>query len=146
MVDKLTLKIITPERIVLDEQVDEVVARAADGELAILPHHEPILTALSIDVLRWKAGREEETAAVIGGVMDVTGNEVTVLSDLAELDTEIDVARAHQRKERAEAEKLQKVDKLDVYLTEMAISKSIARLKAAELAKTRRRARQQPTE
>jgi len=139
MAAKLTLKIITPERIVLDQEVEQVSARAIDGELAILPDHEPLLTALAVDVVRWKLGREEHTAAVIGGVMDVSRNEVTVLSDTAELDTEIDETRAHQRKERAEAEKTQKVDKLDVYLTEMAISKSIARLKAAELGKSRRR-------
>jgi len=143
MADKLTLKIITPERIVLDQEVEQVSARAIDGELAILPDHEPLLTALGVDVIRWKMGREEHTAAVIGGVMDVNNNEVTVLSDMAELDTEIDEARAHQRKQRAEAEKIQKVDKLDVYLTEMAISKSIARLKAAELAKSRRRTGQE---
>ncbi len=141
MADKLTLKIITPERIVLDQEVEQVNARAIDGGLEILPNHEPLLTALAVDVIHWKTGREEHTAAVIGGVMDVNRNEVTVLSDMAELDTEIDEARAHQRKERAEAEKIQKVDKLDVYLTEMALSKSIARLKAAELAKSRRLSR-----
>lgn len=139
MADKLTLKIITPERIVTEQEVDEVVARAIDGELSVLPNHQPLLTALAIDVVRYKTGRDEMSAAVIGGVMDVVDNEVTVLSDLAELGTEIDEARAHQRKERAEAEKTQRTDNLDVYITEMAISKSIARLKAAELAKRRRR-------
>lgn len=139
MANKLTLKVITPERIVLDQEVDEVVVRAIDGELAVLPNHEPLLTALAIDVLRYKSGREEMTAAVMGGIMEVNNNEVTVLADLAELDTEVDEARAHQEKSRAEAEKTQKVDKLDLYLTEMAISKSIARLKAAEWSKRRRR-------
>jgi F0F1-type ATP synthase epsilon subunit len=61
------------------------------------------------------------------------------------MDTEIDEARAHQRKDRAEAEKIQRVDKLDVYLAEMALAKSIARLKAAELAKQRMRSRQRPS-
>ena len=142
MADKLTLKIITPERIVLDQQVDAVVARAIDGELSILPNHEPLLTALAIDVIRYKNEKEESTAAVMGGVMEVNQNEVTVLSDLAELDAEIDEAKAHQDKARAEAEKIQKVDKLDVYLSEMAISRSIARLKAAELSRRRRGGRE----
>ena len=139
MAEKLMLKIITPERIVTEQEVDEVVARAHDGELAILPNHQPLLTALTIDIVRYKRGREEMTAAVIGGVMDVSENEVTVLSDLAELGTEIDEARAHQRKQRAEAEKAQRADNLDVYITEVSISKSIARLKAAEFAKRKRR-------
>lgn len=141
MANKLTLKVITPERIVLDQEVDQVVAHAIDGELAILPNHEPLLTALAIDIIRFRSGPEEMTAAVIGGVMEVNNNEVTVLSDLAELDTEIDEARAHQRKDRAEAEKIQRVDKLDIYLTEMAISKSIARLKAVEWSRRRRAGR-----
>lgn len=139
MANKLTLKLITPERIVLDEQVDQVVVRAVDGEMAVLPDHEPLLTALAIDIVRYTSNREEQTAAVMGGVMEVNRNEVTILADLAELDVEVDEARAHQRKARAEAEKTQKSDKLDVYLSEMAISKSIARLKAAEFFKRRRR-------
>jgi F-type H+-transporting ATPase subunit epsilon len=139
MANKLTLKLITPERVVLDEQVDQVVVRAVDGELSVLPDHEPLLTALAIDIVRYKSDREEQTAAVMGGVMEVNRNEVTILADLAELDVEVDEARAHQSKARAEAEKTQKADKLDVYLSEMAISKSIARLKAAEFFKRRRR-------
>ena len=138
MANKLTLKVITPERIVLDQEVDQVVVRAIDGELAVLPGHQPLLTALAIDVLRYKEGKDEMTAAVMGGVMEVNNNEVTVLADLAELDVEVDEAKAHQDKARAEAEKTQKADKLDLYLSEMAISRSIARLKAAEFSKRRK--------
>ncbi len=136
---KLTLKLITPERIVLDCQVDQVVVRAVDGELAVLPGHQPLLTALAIDILRYRVGSEEMLAAVMGGVMEVSGNEVTVLADLAELDAEIDETRAHQAKSRAEAERTQKADKLDLYLSEVAIAKSIARLKAAEWSKRKSR-------
>ncbi len=134
----LNLKVITPERIVLEQPVEQVTATAIDGELTILPDHEPIVTALAIDVLRYKVRGEEETIAVIGGAMEVQDNNVTIVSNLAELDTEIDEARAHQAKERAEAEKMQKTDKLDVYIVEMAISRAIARLKAVELSKRRR--------
>lgn len=138
----LNLKIITPERVVLEQAVDEVSARAIDGELSILPNHQPLITALAIDVLRYKVQGEENIAAVIGGLMEVGENQVTVLSDVAELDTEIDEARAHDAKARAEAEKTQKTDKLDVYLSEMAMSRAVARLKAAELSKQRRRKHQ----
>jgi F-type H+-transporting ATPase subunit epsilon len=138
MANTLMLRIITPERVVLEQEVDQVIARAIDGDLAILPNHQPLLTALDIDVLRFTADKQDHTAAVMGGIMEVNQNEVTVLSDLVELDTEIDEAVAHQEKERAEAEKTQKTDKLDVYVAEMAISRSIARLKAAELSRRRR--------
>jgi F-type H+-transporting ATPase subunit epsilon len=66
---------------------------------------------------------------------------VTVLSDLAELATEIDEARAKQAEERAKAETTQKVDKLDTQLAEMALSRAVARLKAVEIARERRRGR-----
>lgn len=134
----LNLKIITPERIVLDEPVEQVSARAIDGELTILPHHQPLITALAIDVLQYRNHDGEHIAAVLGGIMEVGENQVTVLSDVVELATEIDEAKAHDAKAQAEAEKIQKTDKLDVYLSEMAMSKAIARLKAAEISRQRR--------
>jgi F-type H+-transporting ATPase subunit epsilon len=148
----LTLKIITPERIVLDEKVEEVMAKAIDGEFAVLPGHEPLITALAIDVVRYKSGGVEHSAAVMGGLLEVgevpgstpsgagVSHErlVTILSDLAELDTEVDEAKAHEEREKAEAQKITKTDKIDVYLSEMAMSKAMARLKAAELGKRRR--------
>ena len=137
----LNLKIITPERIVLDTTVDQVTATARDGELSILPNHEPLVTALDIDVLRYTKSGEESIAAIIGGIMEVTNQEVTVLTDAAELDTEIDEARARQAKDRAEAEKTQKVDKLDTYVAELALSRAIARIRAVELAKQRKHMR-----
>jgi F-type H+-transporting ATPase subunit epsilon len=138
MAGTLTLKIITPDRIVLDTQVDQVTATAIDGQLSILPRHEPLITALAIDVLHYKVGGHEETAAVLGGLLEVGENVVTVLSDTADLGIEIDVAQANEAKSKAEAEKLQKTDKLEVYLGEMALSKAMARLKAAELTQRRR--------
>jgi len=137
----LGLKIVTPERIVLETQVDEVMARAVDGGLSILPGHEPLVAPLAIDVLRYRVGQDEDSAAIIGGLMEVQDDQVTILSDAAELDVEIDTARANQAKEKAEAEKTQKIDKLDTQLAELALSRAIARLKAAELAKIRRKGR-----
>lgn len=137
----LTLRIITPERIVLEEQVDEVTASAIDGELSILPGHQPLITALKPDVLRYIANKEDEFAAVMGGILEVKNNEVTVLSDVAELDREIDHARATQAKERAMAAATQKTDKLDVYVSEMAIGRAMTRLKAIEFREQRKRRR-----
>ncbi len=134
----LNLKIITPEKVVLDTSVDRVTATAIDGELTILPNHEPLITALAIDVLHYKKDSVEETVAVLGGLLEVGENSVTVLSDTADLATDIDVAQANEAKAKAEAEKTQKTDKLEVYLSEMALSKAMARLKAAEISRRRR--------
>lgn len=135
----LNLKIITPERIVYEAPVDQITAVAKDGELTILPGHEPLVTTLAIDIMRFKIKGEEEAAVVMGGILEVGLSEVTVMSDVAELDVEVDEVRAKQAKERAEAEKTQKTDKLEVYYTEMALSKAMARLRAAELGKLRKR-------
>jgi F-type H+-transporting ATPase subunit epsilon len=159
------LKIITPERIVLEAPVKKVTARAVDGELTILPDHEPIVTALAIDIVEFQGESSFDTAAVIGGVMEVKKGEdalkersareketkekeldniipdatyVTIVSNMAELDTEIDEARAKQAKDRLEAEKTQKTDKLEVQVAEMALSRAMARLKAVELTKRRK--------
>jgi len=135
----LNLKIITPERIVLEKQVDRIVAKSTEGELAILPGHEPLVTTLAVDVVRFDSGKEEEFAAIMGGILEVREDEVTVLSDVAELDAEIDEARAKSAADRARAEKMEKKENLDVYVTEMAISKAIARLRAVELRNRRRK-------
>ncbi|MBX9670245.1 MAG: hypothetical protein K2X93_21775 [Candidatus Obscuribacterales bacterium] len=153
------LQIITPERQVLDTEVTQVTATARDGELSILPDHEPLVTALGVDVLTYWEKGEPHTAAVIAGILEVSSNRsikphgkasegapltspgvvVTVLSDAAELATEIDEARAKQAKDRAEAEKTQRVDKLDTQLAEMALAKAITRMKAVQIARERKR-------
>lgn len=158
MAATFNFKIITPERIVLDTTVSQVTATARDGQLSILPHHEPLVTALGVDALKYWEGGEEKSAAIIGGVLEVANKQtampgddhaasaehdliVTVISDAAELGTEIDEARANQAKAKAEAETAQRADKLDTQVAELALSRAIARLKALEIAKERRRGR-----
>lgn len=141
MASKFKLNIITPERVVLETEAEKLTATAVDGELTILPNHEPLVTALGIDILRYTNNGVEESAAVIGGILEVNNEEVHVLSNVAELGVEIDLARANDAKARAEAEKTQKTDKLDTYLTEMALARAIARLKAVEFAQRRKKNR-----
>lgn len=150
MAGTFNLRIITPERIVLDTAVSQLTATARDGELSILPEHEPLVTALAVDALKYWEGGDEKSAAVIGGILEVSdkngriptgGMVVTVLSDAAELGTEIDEARAKQAKQRVEAEQIQKVDKLDTQLAEMALARAIARIRAVEIANKRGRHR-----
>ncbi|HMO23540.1 MAG TPA: ATP synthase F1 subunit epsilon [Candidatus Melainabacteria bacterium] len=129
MASKFKLNIITPERVVLETEAEK------------LPNHEPLVTALGIDILRYTNNGVEESAAVIGGILEVGNEEVHVLSNVAELGVEIDQARANEAKARAEAEKTQKTDKLDTYLTEMALARAIARLKAVEFAQRRKKNR-----
>ncbi len=136
MANYLNLKIVTPERIVCEAQINKIQATAIDGELVILPNHEPIVTALAINLVKFEnTNKEEHYLSVIGGILEVENNTVTILTDIAELDAEIDIVRANQAKERLEAQKLQtsiesrgKDTKLD-----LALMRAITRIKVHEL-------------
>jgi len=99
----LHLEVITPERKVYEDDVDMVIAPGSEGYLGILPHHAPLLTALGPGEFRVKKGGTEEVLAVFGGFMDVRSDRVTVLTEAAEHVEEIDVQRAQQARERAQA-------------------------------------------
>ncbi|HWP58901.1 MAG TPA: F0F1 ATP synthase subunit epsilon [Candidatus Acidoferrales bacterium] len=102
MADKLTLRVVTPTRLVLDEEVDEVTAAGALGEFTVLPNHIAFLTLLEIGVLSYKQGGVRYALATSGGYAEVLDNVVTVLANTAEFADEIDVARAQRAKEAAE--------------------------------------------
>src|SRR5918911_1031386 len=99
----LQLDVITPERRLLSEQVDEVVVPGAGGELGILPGHTPLISELQTGVLSYTRGAETRRLLVSGGFVEVNEDRVSVLADLAEFPEEVDAARA--RTERDEAER-----------------------------------------
>jgi F-type H+-transporting ATPase subunit epsilon len=98
----LHCEIITQERRVFDEEVDIVIAPGIEGEMGILPHHAPIVTALDFGELRVRRGQMEESFAIGGGVLQVANNRVIVLADSAEHAEEIDMARAEDARRRAQ--------------------------------------------
>lgn len=95
-------EIVTQERVVFDEMVEMVIAPGVDGELGILPHHVPLLTALAPGELRVKKIQEEESFAISGGFMEVLPDHVSVLARTAEHADEIDFSRAEAARARAE--------------------------------------------
>lgn len=98
----IRLEVVTPERVVLEEDADIVVARAADGDLGILHGHEPVLSPLDAGELMYRASGEERHLAVAGGFLEVTPDRVVVLADTAERSEEIDRERAEEARARAE--------------------------------------------
>ncbi|MGB3903750.1 MAG: F0F1 ATP synthase subunit epsilon [Anaerolineae bacterium] len=129
---KLRFELVSPERIVhSDEGVDMVIAPGADGELGILPSHAPLLTALGMGELRLRKGDEEESFAVHGGFLEVVGNKVIVMADVAERADEIDLARAEEARERAERRYRERPEGLDVARCQAALRRSSVRLKVA---------------
>jgi F-type H+-transporting ATPase subunit epsilon len=100
--DKIKLEIVTPERIVVAEDVDEVVLPGIEGEFGVLPGHIPFLTALKVGVLTYKKEGVDENLAVSWGYVEVAHDSVKVLAETAEKATEIDISRAKAAREAAE--------------------------------------------
>jgi F-type H+-transporting ATPase subunit epsilon len=103
MADQIRLRLVTPSRMLLDEEVDEVTAPGALGEFGVLPNHIAFLTLLEIGEMSYKQGAERQRLAVNGGYAEVLDNVMTVLANAAEYADEIDVARVQKAKEEAEA-------------------------------------------
>ncbi|MGH7827600.1 MAG: F0F1 ATP synthase subunit epsilon [Candidatus Binatia bacterium] len=102
MADKIRLKVVTPSRLVLDEDVDEVTAPGALGEFGVLPNHIAFLTLLVPGEMSYKQGPVKRYLAVSGGYAEVLDNTMTVLATSAEYADEIDVERARRNEEQAE--------------------------------------------
>lgn len=103
MASKILLELVTPERLLLSEEVDEVVAPGFEGEFGVLPEHTQYLAILNIGLLRYRKGSESRVIALGGGFAEVTPERVVVLAETAERAEEIDVERARRARERAEA-------------------------------------------
>jgi F-type H+-transporting ATPase subunit epsilon len=135
---KIRLEIITAERVVYAQDVDVVVAPGIDGELGILPHHASLMTMLQPGELRVRRDNQEESMFVSGGFLEVRGDKVVVLADVAERADEIDVARAEAAKRRAEERITQYPAHVDHARAEAALLRSMIRLRVAEKGRKRR--------
>jgi F-type H+-transporting ATPase subunit epsilon len=103
MASTIQFELVTPERLLVSEAVDEVIAPGYEGEFGVLPEHTYYLAILSIGVLRYRKGNEVRKVAVGGGFAEVTPERMVVLADVAEKAEEIDVERARRAHARAEA-------------------------------------------
>ena len=103
MPDKLQLEIVTPERSVLTEQVDEVVLPSLEGYMGVLPGHAPLLAQLDVGEVSYRVGQQRKYLAISGGYAEVQRGSVSVLARTAELSEEIDLERARRAKEKAES-------------------------------------------
>lgn len=98
----LKLEIVTPEKRVLDAEVDSVTVPTASGEAGILSHHAPLVSALKPGILTYSIKGSAEKLVVSGGFVEVSGDKVAVLVDTAESADEIDAAAAKLSREEAE--------------------------------------------
>jgi len=132
--DKLHLEVVTPARVVLEKDVDSVVAPGSEGEFGVLPGHVSFLSGIVPGELRYTAGSEKEALSVTTGFAEVFKNKVSILVDAAERVPEIDVERARKAIERAK-ERLSRdrSDKeIDFARAEAALRRAVARLKVVQ--------------
>lgn len=125
------LKLITHDRIVFDEDVNEIYTRGVDGEFGILENHVPIMTALDVGVTKAVQGDKIKLFTTMGGIFQFKDNDAIILTDNAESGSDIDVARAKAAKERAEARLADKSAEIDAKRAEAALARAKARLKVA---------------
>lgn len=102
MASTIRFELVTPERLVLSEDVDEVIIPGYEGEFGVLPEHTLYLSIVKVGVLRYRKGTEWFKVALGGGFAEVTPERVVVLADTAERAGEIDLDRARRAKDRAE--------------------------------------------
>ena len=129
----IQLQIVTPDRLLVNEQVDEVEIPGSEGYFGVLPGHTPMLASLAVGEMWYRKGQEKTFLSLAYGFCEVLPDRVTILAQLAERAEDIDVARAEEAKKRAETRLGQPKD-VDYERARAALMKSLARLQVASRA------------
>ena len=133
----LTLEIVTPDRPIVNEQVDEVEVPGADGYFGVLPGHTPLLASLRVGELWYRKGVEKFFLSIAFGFAEVLPDRVTILARIAERAEDIDVERAEAERQRAEAELARPASTVDFERVRISLMKALVRLQVATRARTR---------
>jgi F-type H+-transporting ATPase subunit epsilon len=133
----LTLEIVTPDRSVVTDRVDEVEVPGAEGYFGVLPGHTPMLATLKVGELWYRKGSETFYVSIAFGFAEVLPDRVTILAELAERPEEIDVARAEAARRRAEERLAAPAADIDFERARLALLKSLIRLQVSTRARTR---------
>jgi F-type H+-transporting ATPase subunit epsilon len=133
----LTLEIVTPERPLIREQVDEVIVPAAQGYLGVLPGHTPLLVRLDIGQLSYRKGHETFYLLVAFGFAEILADRVTILAQTAEKAEEIDLKRAETARDRAQERLARPTMEMDFERARIAMMKALVRLQVASKARMR---------
>lgn len=136
MAGKILLEVVTPEKQLLSQEVDEVIAPGSEGEFGVLPGHCHFLSTLRIGELWYKTGSETHHMAILWGFAEVTPTKVTVMAEVAERAEDIDVDRATAKVE--EAERRLQAGGLPSEVKEAQISLEKARLRKKIAERTRK--------
>ena len=127
----IDLTIVTPERAVVHEEVDEIQVPGREGYLGILPGHAPLFSELKIGEVGYRKGTQWTYLAVAWGFVEVLSNQVRILAETAERAGEIDVERAQRAKSRAEQRLAHVGDDVDYNRALVALERAIVRLQVS---------------
>jgi F-type H+-transporting ATPase subunit epsilon len=126
----IDLQIVTPDRLIVSEQVDEVQIPGSEGYFGVLPGHTPLLASLAVGELWYRTGSEKTYLAIAFGFAEVLPDRVTILARLAERADEIDVERAEAARQRAEQRLVERAD-VDFERARASLQKALTRLQVA---------------
>lgn len=127
------LEIVTAERTVMSDDVDQINAPGAAGRMGVLPRHEPLLTSLVPGELTIIKNGERTPFAISGGFMEVLPDRVTILADTAERGDEIDEERAEAARRRAEELLRERSSEREMILAEAQLRRAMIRIRVARL-------------
>jgi F-type H+-transporting ATPase subunit epsilon len=127
----LELQIVTPDRLILQDRVDEVEIPGSEGYFGVLPGHTPLLASLAVGELWYRKGQEKTFLSIAFGFAEVLPDRVTILARLAERVDEIDLERAEAARKRAEQRLAQPKSDIDYERARVALMKSLTRLHVA---------------
>jgi F-type H+-transporting ATPase subunit epsilon len=134
MSKKIKFKIVTPERTVFEQDVEQITLPVVDGEVTIMPDHRSYIAALKAGEIMFKIDGKETLLVVSSGFIEFNDNVLVVLADTAEAAEEIDLARAEEARKRAEQIKHEKVtmNEMEYARVAAAIEKEMARIRVAK--------------
>jgi F-type H+-transporting ATPase subunit epsilon len=132
MADTFQLEIVTPEKMVVRDQAEEMQIPGKNGYLGILPGHAPLISELAVGEISYRNGGTTHHLSVAWGFAEVLPDKVTVLAETAERADEIDVKRAQEAKQRAEERLKSGNSEVDYSRAEVALQRAESRLDVAE--------------
>src|SRR5207253_3358559 len=131
MAETFQVEIVTPEKLVVQDEVEEMQIPGKNGYLGILPGHAPLITELAVGEISYRKGAETHYLAVAWGFAEVLPDRVTILAETAERAEEIDVKRAQESKQRAEERLKSGSTETDFTRAEDALQRAESRLQVA---------------
>ena len=132
MPGRILLEIVTPDKLLLSQDVDMVIAPGTEGEFGVLPGHCQFLTSLRVGELRYQVGDHWHYVSLMWGFADVTPRRVTILAEVAEKAEDIDIERAQAKVLEAEARVAAGSSREEIEAAMLSLEKAKLRRKVAE--------------